>query len=200
MKFSKGVWALVIFNVIYLCAFILYYLSKGNYEFLLYIGVVVVIGLITISTLKYSKLDLTVLWGLTIWGLLHMLGGSLRVGDGVLYRYRIIELINRGGDFYILKMDQLIHFYGFLITAIVIYQLLQHRMNPREHWRMMIFISWIGAMGLGAVNEVIEFLAFVVFTETGVGDVYNTGLDLIFNMTGALVGACIQYWRVLHRS
>ncbi len=125
-----------------------------------------------------------------------MLGGSLRVGDGVLYRYRIIDIIDKGGDFYILKMDQFIHFYGFLVTAIVIYQLLQQHMDSQRNKKMIIFIAWIGAMGLGALNEIVEFMAFVVLSETGVGDVYNTGLDLIFNSLGAIVGAFIQHFRM----
>ncbi len=200
MKWSKGLWTLFIFNALYLAAFILYYLSIANYEFLIYIAVVVVLGLVIIFTVKYSKLDLFALWGLTIWGLLHMLGGSLRVGEDVLYRYRIIDIIDKGGDFYILKMDQFIHFYGFLVTAIVVYQLLQQHMSSLKNPKLIIFIAWIGAMGLGALNEVVEFVAFVALAETGVGDVYNTGLDLIFNMLGALTGAFIQHIRVRRKS
>ncbi|MEK6898604.1 MAG: hypothetical protein AABW79_00730 [Nanoarchaeota archaeon] len=58
MKWGKGLWALFIFNALYLAAFIIYYFSIGNYEFLIYIGVVVLLGLIILFTLKYSKLDL----------------------------------------------------------------------------------------------------------------------------------------------
>ena len=58
---------------------------------------------------------------------------------------------------------------------------------------LVIFLSWIGSMGLGALNEVVEFLAFVVLAQTGVGDVYNTGFDLVFNLFGALAGSFIAY-------
>jgi glycopeptide antibiotics resistance protein len=44
-------------------------------------------------------------------------------------------------------------------------------------------------MGFGALNEVIEFIAFITLSKTGVGDVYNTGFDLVFNLLGALAGA-----------
>lgn len=200
MRFSKGLWALIAFNIVYIALFIIYYLRAQNYEFMLYIGVVIVIGLLVLFTLKYTKLDLVALWGLSIWGLLHMLGGSLRIGEGVLYRYRIIDLVDRGGDFFILKMDQVIHFYGFLVAAIVVYQLLQPYISKREHPFLLIFVAWIGSMGLGALNEMVEFLAFVFVERTGVGDLYNTGLDLIFNMAGALAGAFIQHFRVAHAS
>jgi hypothetical protein len=34
----------------------------------------------------------------------------------------------------------------------------------------------------------------VSFTKTGVGDVYNMGLDLVFNLFGALTGAIVGYY------
>jgi len=45
----------------------------------------------------------------------------------------------------------------------------------------------LGAMGLGAVNEIIEFIAVVVFPNTNVGGYINTALDLVFNALGAIV-------------
>ena len=60
---------------------------------------------------------------------------------------------------------------------------------------MLIFFAAVGSLGLSAVNEIVEFLAFVSIQDTGVGDMYNTGLDLIFNAAGALVGAFWQQAR-----
>ncbi len=91
-------------------------------------------------------------------------------------------------------MDQLIHFYGFLVVAILVYKLISVTgSNLAKYPKLMIFLSWIGSMGLGALNEVVEFLAFVSLDQTGVGDLYNTGLDLIFNLIGALLGAFIAH-------
>ena len=89
-----------------------------------------------------------------------MLGGILPVGDTVLYGWRIIPLIDRGGDFFILKMDQVIHFYGFMVAAIVMHQLIAKRSVDWVHPGMLIFFAAIGSLGLSAVNEIIEFLAF----------------------------------------
>lgn len=197
MKLTRGQWILALFTALYLIIYAFYYVSTNNYEFLLYIGVVVILALVIFVTV-FRKLDIIALWGLSIWGLLHMLGGSLRVGDGVLYAYRIIPIIQGEGQFFVLKMDQVIHFYGFLVSAIVVYQLIQDHIG--KNVKLAIFIAWIGAMGLGALNEVVEFVAFVILDKTGVGDVYNTGLDLIFNMFGALAGAFIQYARIRHKS
>lgn len=182
---------LLVFNLLYIVPFAIYYSVMGNYEFLIYIGVVVLIGVIIFKTLKRSHLNNFALWALSVWGLVHMLGGGLRINGETLYRYRIIELFNGGGDFFILKTDQVIHFYGFLVAAIVVYQLLAPHFKNAEKSGLAVFLAFIGSMGLGALNEVIEFIAFVVVAETGVGDIYNLGLDLIFNMAGALVGAFI---------
>lgn len=182
---------LIIFNLAYVICFAQYYLSIQNYEFMLYIGVVLIIGTIITLTLKQSKLDLVALWGLSIWGLMHMIGGGVKIGGETVYSLHLFEIINKGGEFYVLKMDQLIHFYGFAVAALVLYQLLAPRLNSKVSNGFIIFIAWVGSMGLGALNEVVEFIAFVSLSQTGVGGVYNTGLDLVFNMFGALFGAWV---------
>jgi len=194
-KYNLSVILLIVFNLLYVVGFGIYYVGIENYEFLIYIAVLVLIGFAVIGTLKYTKLDNFALWGLSIWGLLHMAGGGVRIGASNLYSLRLIDIIDNGGQFYILKMDQLIHLYGFLITAVVVYQIIKNNFKIGEHKKLVVFLAWIGSMGLGALNEVVEFIAFVSLSQTGVGDVYNTGLDLIFNMCGALVGAFVQRFR-----
>lgn len=180
------------FTLSYLLVAAYFYISKGNYEFIAYLGVTLFVGAVVLLTAPKSGLNGLALWGLSGWGLLHMLGGLLPIGDTVLYGWRIFTFFDGGGDFYILKMDQVIHFYGFGVAAITVHQLLTHRLKDGVSAGMAIFLAWIGAMGLGALNEVVEFGAFVFIAETGVGDVYNTGLDLCFNLAGALIGACLS--------
>lgn len=187
------IWILI-FNAVYLLAFGAYYVSIQNYEFLIYISVIVILGLVIGVNLNKSHLDNLVLWLLSIWGLAHMIGGGVRIAGNTVYSLRLIDIIDRGGGFYILKMDQVIHFYGFFVSAILVYQLLKAtNSDALKSPKLMIFLSWIGSMGLGALNEVVEFVAFVVLANTGVGDIYNTGFDLIFNMFGALIGAFFAY-------
>jgi uncharacterized membrane protein YjdF len=191
---NRSHWWIIAFNALYLIAFAVYYTSIGNYEFLIYISVIALLGLIIGVNLKKSNLDNLVLWLLSIWGLVHMIGGGIRIAGNTIYSMRLIDIVDKGGQFYILKMDQVIHFYGFFVAAILVYQLLKTTgsIAPKSA-KLMIFLSWIGSMGLGALNEVIEFIAFIALAETGVGDLYNTGLDLIFNMAGALVGAFLAH-------
>ena len=195
MKIKKGEWLLVAFNAIYVVAFTIYYLSIRNYEFLWYVLVLVIIALVVLVNLRKTNLDYLALWGLSIWGLLHMLGGGLRINGETLYKFRIIEIVDRGGEFFILKTDQLIHLYGFAVAAIVVYQLLAPKFKGEYRSKLVIFLAFIGSMGLGALNEVVEFIALVFLSQTGVGGVYNMGLDLVFNLFGALLGSFIGlFW------
>lgn len=186
---------LVAFTLSYLAGAAFFYVSRGNFEFIAYLGVTILIGLLVLGTAKVSGIDHLAMWLLSFWGLLHMLGGILPVGDTVLYGWRIVPLIVREGDFYILKMDQVIHFYGFMVAAVVMHQLIARRSAPGVHPGMLIFFAAIGSLGLSAVNEIIEFLAYVNIEQTGVGDIYNMGLDLIFNAFGAVAGAAWQQAR-----
>jgi len=189
---NKSHFWILIFNVVYLLIFGGYYLNAGNYEFMLYIGVIVILGLFIAANLHKGIFDNAILWMLSIWGLLHMVGGGVRIGGNSVYSLHLIDIIDKGGQFYVLKMDQLIHFYGFFVCAVLVYKLLiATGSDDSKSPKLMVFIAWLGSMGLGALNEVVEFMAFISLDKTGVGDLYNTGLDLIFNLLGALVGAFV---------
>ena len=48
-------------------------------------------------------------------------------------------------------------------------------------------------MGLGAMNEIIEFIAVLLIPETNVGGYENTGWDLVSNAVGAVIAALLLY-------
>lgn len=185
---------ILIFNAIYLAAFLIYYIIINNYEFIWYIFVIIILGTIIGLNLNQSRLTNGVLWMLSIWGLVHMLAGGLVIDGTTLYSLKLIDIIDKGGQFYILKMDQVIHLYGFFVCSVLIYQLLKSiGSSGLKNPKLMIFISWLGSMGLGALNEMVEFIAFASFTHTGVGDFYNINLDIVFNAVGALLGAFVAH-------
>src|SRR3990167_1707394 len=131
---------ILIFNLIYLIIFGTYYLMQGNYEFLLYIAVIVILGVIIGINLNKGIFDNLILWLLSIWGLAHMIGGGVRIAGNSVYSLRLIDIIDNGGQFYILKMDQLIHFYGFLVAAILVYQLLAPNFKNVDKSKLAIFL------------------------------------------------------------
>ncbi len=184
-------WILIVFNLAYILGFTFYYLAKQNYEFMLYIAVLVILFVLVFFVQNKVKFSYTILWMLTIWGFLHMLGGGVRVGDSVLYRWIPIELYNAHdatGEFVILKFDQILHFYIYFVMSFVLAHLLFKKIgkvNPIYFYGVIALAS----MGLSVLNELIEFGAVVFLGNTGVGGYYNTLLDLVFNTLGAVVGA-----------
>ena len=194
MKLRKGEWFLMIFNLAYIIGFGAYYISIKNYEFLWYVGVLVFFFLLIGLTLHRSKFDYLILWGLSLWGLMHMAGGGIRLGDSVLYAWRMIPIIN-SGDIFILKFDQFVHFFGFGVTTLIAYHLLKPYLNEETNYKIIYPLLVAVSMGLGALNEIVEFAAVVSFPETGVGGYYNTALDLLFNMLGAIAAIFVIYLR-----
>lgn len=191
IKLNKHILALIIFNAVYIIGFLIYYLTIGNFEFLWYLLVLTIISLVILFTLKKTKIDYLVLWLLSIWGLVHMVAGGFYINGHTLYATHLIPIIDKGGDYFIFKMDQLVHMYGVFTAALLIYSLTKRYFVGKSGKFLPAFIAWIGSMGLGALNEVVEFIAFLSLSKTGVGDLYNTGFDLIFNLLGAFIGALV---------
>lgn len=175
----------LIVNLVYIPAFTAVALTRTNYEFLLYAGVILLVAGWILWKQRRVRFDLTVLWGLTIWGVLHMAGGNIRVGDGVLYGVQLVPLIPR---FQILRYDQFVHMFGFAVATLICHHLLRPHLNERinQWWTLALLIVLMGS-GLGATNEILEFIAVVTIPETGVGGYDNTMLDLCFNLLGGIL-------------
>ncbi len=194
-SFTRQQWVILIFSLSYLCAFTAYYLVSANYEFLWYVAVMVFFFALLIGTLRSSQFTPLILWGLSVWGLLHMAGGSIPVGDTVLYGVQLIDIVSDGGEFVILKYDQFVHAFGFGVTTLVAYHLMAPRWREGASHGLLLALCVAIGMGLGAVNEIVEFIAVVAISETGVGGYFNTSLDLVFNALGALGAAGILAYR-----
>ncbi|MDA8597153.1 DUF2238 domain-containing protein [Candidatus Pacebacteria bacterium] len=187
---------LLVFNILLVVGFGWYYIQNLNYEFVAYaLTIAVVIGLLY-GTLRLTQFPTYIIAGVTLWGVLHMLGGSVQTVDGVLYAYRLVPLFDGGGDFYILKYDQVVHAYLYGVVGLMFYHLLRNVVGIRTHTIFIAATAIFAAAGFSIINEIIEFLAAVNLPETGVGGYHNTVLDMIFNLTGAAL-AVILYtcWR-----
>jgi putative membrane protein len=182
--FTRSEWAVLIFTLGYVSGFAVYFFSIGNQEFIGYIGTMLAFMLLIGLGARAAEFPAFLLWALSFWGLAHMAGGSVEVDGAVLYAYRFLPLVG-DGELTLLKYDQVVHFYGFAVAALVLRHILL-RSHPQLWGSKCLFVySFLGSMGLGALNEVIEFTAVVVLPDTNVGGYYNTGLDLVFNMAGA---------------
>lgn len=179
-----------IFTVCYIVIFTVWFFSIGNYEFVIYVLTMVALMLLIGASLRKAEYPSLMLWGLSIWGLAHMAGGGVPVGDSVLYNLELVPVVETDRLF-ILKYDQLVHAYGFGITAWLLHHLLiGHFPFIRDTATALVFPA-LASMGLGAVNEIIEFLAVLAVPNTNVGGYINTALDLCFNAVGAVTAMVI---------
>lgn len=174
-------------NLLYIPFFTFLAWRQSNQEFLLYVLVILVAGGLVVWNQSKIRFDRVVLWGLTLWGLMHMAGGNIRVGDGVLYSLQLVPI---APQHQILRYDQVVHFFGFGVATLVAHHLLRPFLRsgipPKA---TMAFLVVLMGCGFGALNEVIEFIAVLALPETGVGGYENTMWDLVFNLFGSVTVA-----------
>lgn len=165
--------------------------GKKNYEFVIYIGVIIIIFLIILLTNKRNNLSNGVLWGLVVWALLHMSGGFLYLQGTRLYEIMVLNIVNTE-SIYLLRYDQFVHMFGFGVATFIGYDILKPYLNYKKiNWAVLSALLVLVGMGLGAFNEVVEFFAVLAVPETGVGGFYNTSWDLVANGVGAIIAVVI---------
>ena len=189
-KITRSEWAVLAATLAYIAVFGAVFMSTGNREFLWYIiTLLILVALVGVGQRK-AVFPPAILWSLSLWGFVHMVGGGMPVGETVLYGHVILPVF-QSGEIVFLRYDQLVHFYGFGITAWLLWHLLRRHFPEMEGSMSIYVFAVLGSMGLGAVNEMIEFAAVVMFTQTNVGGYVNTALDLVFNAGGAITAMVI---------
>jgi len=172
--------------ILTLVLFAIVILIKGNYEFLFYLFVVIILMFIIYKSNKTVKYPMYVLWNLYVWALLHLAGGNLSVAGSRLYDFIIFNIV--GEPYNILKYDQAVHTYGFFVATLAIYYVLKPLLKPKHnHWTALAIVVVMAGLGLGALNEIIEFMATVITPSTGVGGYINNALDLVTDLIGAVI-------------
>jgi len=173
------------FNLAYIVPASLYFAFSRNFEFLWYLAVLIFLFGLILWTLPKSRFDSFILGGLSLWGFLHLAGGGVVVSGEALYDLVLIPIVS-WGEIVLIKYDQALHFYGFALTTSIGYHLLRGQLMPMASRKTVGFILFGFGMGMGALNEVVEFIAVLTAPETGVGGYINTALDLTFNMLGVI--------------
>ncbi|MEZ5569477.1 MAG: DUF2238 domain-containing protein [Halioglobus sp.] len=170
----------------------LWSLLAGNYEFLLYAVVTALLVGLVHSGDRRVGFHTWLLWGVNLWLVLHILGGLLPVGDGVLYSLVLIDLV--GEPYSILKYDQVVHAYCYFIVTLLLWQVVS---TARRTLRSGVLAGFtvLAAMGVGGGNEMIEFAATVIVPDTNVGGYENTAIDLVANFVGACLA--LPFFRYL---
>ena len=183
LNLKKGQGSIFIVLLLSLIYFTYHYLGRLNYEFIMYLGVIVLFFILIIATNKRINYSNTVLWGLVIWALLHLSGGAFFPNGTLLYSTILIPISE---SYNILKYDQFVHIIGFAVATLLAYDLLKPHLNKSSSASIGIIVVMAG-LGFGAINEIIEFAATVILPETGVGGYINTSLDLVADLVGAIL-------------
>ncbi|MHC5110201.1 MAG: DUF2238 domain-containing protein [Planctomycetota bacterium] len=187
MLLNRREWPVAVFGAIYVPGFTWMALRGRNYEFVLYGLVVIVVAAWVILKQRQTRFPLLFLWGLALWGLLHMAGGNVWIGGTKLYDLTLISIV--GAPYHILGYDQVVHFIGFGVATCVCFHLLRRQLaepHSRPRGTSMSILVVLMGLGVGTVNELLEFLAVIVMPETGVGGYENTLMDMVFNLLGAV--------------
>lgn len=192
-------WALWIFNATYLFWGGAYFLQDLNFEFVIYVAVIVLIIGAVLLTAHKTEFPVWQLWLLSVWGLMHVLGGAVVLDNNVLFGYRIYPFLDLGGDFYILKYDQVVHAYLYGVVAMMSLHILRRlRSIEGRQWTLGV-VAILTAVGISALNEIMEFLIAATMERNGVGGYENSMLDLMFNLGGAIIATvgyvAIFQWR-----
>ena len=139
-----------------------------------------------VATTLHLRVGLTdlAIWGLVIFALGHVAGGMIPVGDGVLYGQWLVGRT--------VRYDNVQHAWGFGIAGRVVWEAMRPQLLGATRPRLVAaVIVLLGGMGLGAVNEVVEYILTKTLPETNVGGYENTARDLIANFVGAAIAAAL---------
>jgi putative membrane protein len=171
---------IVYFTFLYTLIFSVNALARGNVEFIYYTALMVLSISIILFVHRKMHFYPIVLLSLSLLGLLHLLGGNITIGATRLY-----DLYFFPGAF---RYDNLVHMFGsgimVMLAHALITPILDNEFEKRRGYFVLLLVL-IG-MGLGAINELVEFLAVLVFdVSQQVGDYTNTLLDLVFNTIGS---------------
>ena len=176
---------LLLTNLALIVGFGSLFLARLNYEFLIYVGVIIFFLCLIGISLKKVDYTLGSLVGLTVWSALHLAGGGITIGEGRLYDLMLIRLSE---TYPVFRYDQFVHIWGFGTSTLVVFSLLAGMLKkPAENPIALGIVLVMAGLGMGALNEILEFAVTIWVPQSGVGGYLNTSLDLCANLIGAIL-------------
>ena len=169
------------FTLVYAAAFTVFAAAAGDRRVIAYLVVLGITGSIARRAHRTARFTPPVQWALSLSGLAHLVGG-LMPGDPVFYETWLVPGV--------LKYDQVVHAGVSAVLTVAAWQLVgawidEARCTPTAR----AVLAALVALGLGALNEGVEFLSALRFHDAFVGGLENTGWDLVFNGFGVAAAA-----------
>jgi len=147
-----------------------------------YLEVVAVLVVLATLADRAAHFSRPLVAALTTLIVLHLVGGLLPpVADApTFYETWLVPGV--------LKFDQLVHGYGGLVLTLASAQLAVGLLGqPKPHAWALPFVALLMAQGMGALNELVEFLFGLSNANLHAGGLENTGWDLAFNLAGSVI-------------
>jgi uncharacterized membrane protein YjdF len=168
----------------YLIAFTAYGVATDARQTVTYPLTVVAAALGVAAIDRRVGLSRTALVGLWLWGLGHIAGGMVGLeGTRVLYNAELLSPVH---------FDNVVHFIGFGSAGLTAWE--GFRLRMPSPW-MVVVMVWLLGQGIGAINEVVEYLIAKTVADSNIGGFDNTGRDLIANFLGSGLAGIIASQR-----
>ena len=182
-----------IFTLSYLAVSSMVAYRIENWEFFIYVFVVLVTGLVVLYIHRFVPASPAVFWMLSFWGFLHMFGGLVVLPDWMRVENERHVLYDLWIIYPYFKYDMIVHGLGFVGGTWACWEIIAPIIHTRRVRLVSVLIAILMANGLGVLNELIEFIAYLTLPITGVGGYVNTGWDLVCNLIGSLVGGSVAW-------
>jgi putative membrane protein len=128
--------------------------------------------------------------GLAIAAIVTLAGGLIRVGHDVLYNASTGPFNPALGTHY-LQYDHFAHAYVSFVIVFACWIMLAAPHADGGRRGELVLLAVGAALGLGALNEMVEFIATLAHHGAHAGGYWNTGWDLIANFTGATAAGLV---------
>jgi hypothetical protein len=160
---------------------------RGDASALSYALVMAILFAVVATADRWVGFTTPLLWCMVAWVTLHLAGGLVVTGPhhAVLYN----QPLGIPG----LHYDRLVHAFGFGTATVACWQALRRYPPAPVPTAGLVVLAALAGLGLGALNETVEFLITRVQSSTSIGGYVNTGFDLISNTIGATIAAAWIY-------
>ncbi len=141
-------------------------------------------------TLRTKVLPAPIAFAAAASAVVHLAGGLVQVGDDVLY--------NTSPGPELLRYDHFGHALGIFVGALLVWEVVVRDVFAATGRGSLVAVTMLAALGLGAVNEAVEFVATLAHGGSHAGGYRNTGWDLVTNTLAGLLAAVVIHRRRRH--